>query len=150
MPALANPASAAKKRLVRQRIQDRARLAGGSDNRWEVNSRHYLAKLSELVAGLGLEDELDCTLDVRQLFNGAALQVGGVPCASLSPVGLAFRLPPAEVAALIRGGRAIPLKYFAKGGVRKSWALFENPQLETGARLKDYFLRAIAGAGSRA
>ena len=132
------------------KIQDRARLAGGADNRWEITSRHYRAKLSALVAELELGDELDCALDVGQLFNGAALRADGVPCASFTPVGLAFRLPPDEVTTLIRDSRAIPLKYFAKGRVKKSWALFENPELEPGAKMKVFFLRAIAAAASRA
>lgn len=126
-------------------IQDRARLAGGADNRWEVTSLRFREKLSALVAELELDEDPACALAVVALFNGAALHAGGVPCASLSPVGLAFRLPPDEAAALIRAGRAMPLKYFAKSRVQKGWALFENPG--PAAELEDYFLGAIAWAG---
>ena len=106
-------------------------------------TRLYREKLSALVSRLDLAAETGRELDVRHYFNGAALFAGDVMCASWSPVGLAFRLPAEEVAALIEGGQAIPLKYFAKGHVKKGYALFERPEEKSESRLKQLFERAI-------
>lgn len=131
-------------------IQDRSRLAGGADNRWEVMTRLYQDKLTELVSTLDLGQGLAVKLSVRQFFNGAALYAGDAMCASWSPVGLAFRLPAKQVSELIDGGQAIPLKYFAKGHIKKGYALFENPADKDSSTLKEYFLQAIAQADAGA
>ena len=131
-------------------IQDRARLAGGTDNRWEIMTRLYQEKLSVLIASLDLAARSGSEFELRYFFNGAALYAGDVMCASWSPVGLAFRLPADEVAEMIESGQAIPLKYFAKGHVKKDYALFENPEDKSAASLKRLFERAIEQADTSA
>ena len=128
------------------KIQDRSRLAGGADNRWEIMTGLYREKLTRLISRLDLTADSRGELDVRHFFNGAALYAGDIMCASWSPVGLAFRLPVDEVAELIEGGQAIPLKYFAKGHVKKGYALLENPADKSESSLKQLFERAIEQA----
>lgn len=76
-------------------------------------------------------------------FRGAALYIDGVLCVSLSPVGLAFKLPESEVEELIQNGQAVPLKYFPQGHIKKGCALFDEPDLVHGQKWKPYFQRAI-------
>lgn len=130
--------------------QDRSRLAGGADNRWEIKTRLYQEKLSRLISDLNLAADAGNELDVRHFFNGAALYAGNVMCASWSPVGLAFRLPAEAVAALIDSGQAITLKYFAKGHVKKGYALFVNPEDKSESSLKRLFEGAIGQADTSA
>jgi TfoX/Sxy family transcriptional regulator of competence genes len=106
-------------------------------------AKEYLGKLSRLISRLNIEKEVDCRLEVKHLFTGAALYVNKVICASWSPVGLAFKLPESEVASLISSGTARPLKYFPKGHVKKGYALFESPEKSKSSRWKTYFLNAI-------
>ncbi len=73
------------------------------------------------------EDEVALPLEVKHFFSGAALYANEQVCASWSPVGPAFRLAEQESGRLIASGKAKPLRYFAKGHVKKGYALFENP-----------------------
>ena len=106
-------------------------------------AKEYLEKLSELILRLNVEKEVDCRIEVKHLFTGAALYVNRGICASWSPVGLAFKLPEKEVARLISSGKAKPLKYFQKGHVKKGYALFELPEKSKPGRWKAYFVKAI-------
>ena len=103
----------------------------------------YLEKLSALVNELHIEELTPLPLEVRHFFSGAALYVDGQICASWSPAGLAFKMPEAETNRLIASGIAKPLKYFAKGHVKKGYALFENPHISKSDHWKSYFVTAI-------
>ena len=106
-------------------------------------AKEYLEKLSGLILRLDVEKEVNCRIEVKHLFTGAALYVNNVICASWSPVGLAFKLPEKEVASLISSGKARPLKYFPKGHVKKNYVLFESPETNNIKKWKVYFVRAI-------
>jgi TfoX/Sxy family transcriptional regulator of competence genes len=106
-------------------------------------AKEYLEKLSGLVLRLNIKKEVNCRIEIKHLFTGAALYANNVVCASWSPVGLAFKLPEKEVASLISSGKAKPLKYFPKGHVKKGYALFESPERSKPSRWKAYFVRAI-------
>ena len=105
-------------------------------------ARLYHERLSALVVRLNLKDITPRSIEVRHFFSGAALYSDGVVCASLSPMGLAFRLPAEEVTGLIASKRAVPLRYFPKGNVKRGYALFESPQLSS-RKWKSYFRRAL-------
>jgi len=60
-----------------------------------------------------------------------------------SKSGLAFKLSESEVDKLIASKKAVPLKYFEKGHIKKGYAMFENPEDEKLAKWKKYFLKAI-------
>ena len=106
-------------------------------------AKEYFEKLSGLILRLNVEKEVDCRIEVKHLFTGAALYVNGGISASWSPVGLAFKLPEKEVARLISSGKAKPLKYFPKGHVKNGYALFESPGKSKPGRWKAYFVKAI-------
>ena len=103
----------------------------------------YLEKLSGQVLRLNIDKEVDSRIEVKHLFAGAALYANKGICASWSPAGLAFKLPENEVARLISSGKAKPLKYFAKGHVKRGYALFKSPERSKPGRWKAYFLKAI-------
>jgi DNA-3-methyladenine glycosylase II len=112
-------------------------------------AKEYYEKLSKLITGLGLEAETNLYREVKHFFSGAAFYVNGEIRASLSPAGLAFRLPKDEVNELIRSSQAIPLKYFPKGHIKKDYALFENPDLSQMQIWKPYFRKAISLAADQ-
>lgn len=103
----------------------------------------YLQKLTSLLDELQLEPEADSTLVIKHFFSGAALYVNEAICASWSPGGLAFKLPGEEASDLIASGRAVPLRYFPRGHVKKDYALFENPDSEKPHYWKKYFQKAM-------
>ncbi len=99
----------------------------------------YLEKLSSLIIKLNIEKEITKKIEAKHFFSGAALYINDVICVSWSPVGLAFKLPEKEVEKLIKSGKAIPLKYFPKGHIKKGYALFKSPDSETKNYWKKYF-----------
>jgi TfoX/Sxy family transcriptional regulator of competence genes len=105
-------------------------------------AKEYLGKLLDMVKELKVEEEVSLPMEVKHFFSGAALYINGTLAASWSPVGLAFKLPEQEVETLISNGEAKSLKYFAKGYVKKGYALFENPEKEKPSKWKKYFLKA--------
>src|SRR5207245_11181907 len=105
-------------------------------------AKEYLQQLSALILRLDIEKEVDCRIEVKHLFTGAALYVNKAICASWSPVGLAFKLPEKEVASLISSGKAKPLKYFPNAHVKRGCALFESPEKTRPRRWKAAFAKA--------
>lgn len=86
----------------------------------------------------------DPHLVCKHFFSGAALYASGVMCASLSPVGLAFRLPADVRAELIDCGAASKLKYFAKSPIKKGYVLFSDIENVSNADIAKYFGIAVA------
>ena len=106
-------------------------------------ARAYLEKLSQLIVDLKIESETDAELETRHFFSGAAVYANKVICASWTPAGLAFKLPQAEATQMIANGKAKPLRYFAKGHIKKGYVMFENPELGNVNRWRKYLINAI-------
>ncbi len=102
----------------------------------------YLEKLSGLISEIDLKNEISLHVEARHFFSGAALYVNNTICASWSPAGLAFKLPESNIKKLFRSGKAIELRYFPKGNVKKGYALFENPESKKPGYWKKYFIKA--------
>jgi TfoX/Sxy family transcriptional regulator of competence genes len=105
-------------------------------------AKEYFEKLTNMVSELSIAEEVALPMEVKHFFSGAALYINGTLAVSWSPVGLAFKLSEQEAEALITKGEAKPLKYFAKGHVKKGYALFENPEQAKLSKWKTYFLKA--------
>ena len=84
----------------------------------------FLNQLEELVAVLDGGDGLVC----KHFFSGAALYSGGRICASLTPQGLAFKLPESRSNELIDLEEGLPLRYFERSPVKKGYVLFPEFQ----------------------
>ena len=106
-------------------------------------AKEYVEKLSNLVRELKIEDEVALPLEVKHFFSGASLYANEQVCASWSLVGLAFRHSEQESGRLIASGKAKPLRYFAKGHVKKGYALFENPDDCKASEWNTYFIKAV-------
>ena len=106
-------------------------------------ARAYFEKLSQLVEELEIRNQVTVDLKTRHFFSGAALYANNTICASWSPVGLAFKLVDVEAENLIKEGKAKPLRYFAKGKIKKGYVLFENPEIKPNSNWNDYLLSAI-------
>lgn len=106
-------------------------------------AKFYLEKLSNLIAEIDLENEISFQVETKHFFNGAALYVNNIICASWSPVGLAFKLPEPDVKNLLSSQKAKEFKYFPKGNIKKGYVLFENPENRKPVYWKKYFIKAI-------
>ena len=65
-------------------------------------------------------------LECRHFFSGAALYANGKIVASLTPVGLALKLPESTRAELFRSRTAKRLQYFPAGPVKKDYAVLSR------------------------
>lgn len=106
-------------------------------------AKKYHEKLSNLVNELDIKSATSMPLEIKHFFSGAALYINGVISVSLSPAGLAFKLSEIDLALLLINNKAIPLKYFKNGFVKKGYALFEKPDLSSHAKWNKYFIKAI-------
>ena len=106
-------------------------------------AKEYFEKLTSLVSELNINNEVSSKLEIKHFFSGAALYANETICASWSPSGLAFKLPENKVRKLIKEGKAIPLKYFPQGHVKKGYALFENPNEIKPNHWKKYFIESV-------
>ena len=102
----------------------------------------YFEKLSALLEELNLETEITKPMEVKHFFSGAALYINKTICASWSPTGLAFKLEDKESNKLIESGKAIPLKYFPKGHIKKGYAVFKDPSEKKASHWKKYFIKS--------
>jgi TfoX/Sxy family transcriptional regulator of competence genes len=65
----------------------------------------------------------DVRLECKHFFSGAAVYAKGRICASLTPVGFAIKLPKESRDILLKRRGVKPLRYFAKGPVKKEYVV---------------------------
>ncbi len=99
----------------------------------------YLGRLSDLVDELSLGERALFDLECRHYFGGAALYIDGAICASLTPVGLALKLPPTDREAMFDDGRGLPLRYFDGGKVKKEYVVLSEPVVADSSEVKALF-----------
>jgi hypothetical protein len=63
-------------------------------------------------------------LECRHFFSGAAAYRDESVVASLTPVGLAFKVPTEVRDRLVDSGQAVPLRYFPNSPVKQNYVLF--------------------------
>lgn len=71
------------------------------------------------------------SLEVRHFFSGAALYRDGAIVATLTPVGIAFKVPQDVREELLKSDRAVPLRYFPNSPVKSDYVLFPDSSLES-------------------
>lgn len=78
----------------------------------------YLRKLKALMDEVAPEEFVEIRLECKHFFSGAALYANGKICVTLTPVGLALKLPE-ESRALLEQTGATHLRYSPEGPVKK-------------------------------
>ena len=92
-------------------------------------TKEYLERLSELIKRVNLEKLENVKLEVKHFFSGAAVYVNSSICITLTPVGLAIKLPEQLRNKLIKQKGAKPLRYFVKGPIKKDYAVLPESML---------------------
>lgn len=102
----------------------------------------YLSELKSIVEQLvALRDTMD-DITCKHFFSGAAAYVDGHVFMSLSPTGLALKLPVDDLAKLFDQG-AKPLQYFPKAPVKKDYAVLPSQVIGDKELLRDWILQSI-------
>lgn len=103
----------------------------------------YLDRLQALVNEFGSGNQ---NLVCKHFFSGAALYFDGKICASLTPKGLAFKLPGTRCEELIANGEAEALRYFDNSPVKKGYVLLPDYQALGAVQLSAYLRQCTAHA----
>ena len=100
----------------------------------------YLTELRAIVGGAGLRsaDAIYC----KHFFSGAAAYVDGDIFMTLTPIGLALKLPQDDCDTLFNQG-AKSVQYFPKAPVKKEYALLPSQLIEDKGVLSDWISRSI-------
>ncbi len=106
-------------------------------------AKEYLEKLSAFIEKSTAEISEDIHLECKHFFSGGALYAEERICISLTPVGLALKLPETTKNKLLKNKKAIPLRYFEKGPIKKDYVLFPNGVGKGGKVLHKYVNESI-------
>ena len=106
-------------------------------------AKEYLDKLTAFIDG-AKPDWLDgAYLECKHFFSGAALYADKKICISLTPVGLAMKLPEETRNRLLINKTAVSLRYFPKGPIKKDYVLFPNGIENDGKTLHEYVKESV-------
>ena len=107
-------------------------------------AKEYLDKLSTFIEK-ATSNGFNCMhLECKHFFSGAALYAEGRICISLTPVGLALKLPEETKIGLLKNKKALPLRYFPKGPIKIDYVLFPDGIEKGGKALHKYVKESIA------
>ena len=87
-------------------------------------AKEYLEKLSAFIEEATSDYAESIDLECKHFFSGAALYAEERICISLTPVGLAIKLPEETRDRLLKTKKAVPLRYFSGGPIKKDYVLF--------------------------
>jgi len=85
-----------------------------------------LTDLTELIDDWMQTDGRVGLLECRHFFSGAAVYRDDTIVATLTPVGLAFKVPDEVHDELIDNGIALPLRYFPASPIKRNYVLFQD------------------------
>ena len=112
----------------------------------DVMAKPYLTDLTALIAGV-CDPAVVSSITTKHFFSGAAAYVDGRIFMSLSPEGLALKLPESERAALFeQGGK--PLRYFPKAPIKKGYVVLPDQIVADEIVLREFIYRSLSYAKS--
>ena len=102
----------------------------------------YLKDLQDLLAQTtsGLDSKVG--IEARHFFGGAAAYAEGRTFISLTPAGLALKLPEDDRAVLLDQG-ATPLRYFPKAPIKKAYVVVPRAVANDGAALAGWVEKSV-------
>ncbi len=89
-------------------------------------AKEYLDKLSAFINEVISDGYDGVPLECKHFFSGAAVYADERICISLTPVGLALKLPEETKNRLLTKKTAIALRYFPKAPIKKDYVLFPD------------------------
>ena len=102
----------------------------------------YLEQLSALVKETSANQAKNVKLVCKHFFSGAALYANVKICMSLTPVGLAIKLPlRSRIALKQKGGK--PLRYFPKGPIKKDYVVLPKSIVKHPRTLRRWMQQSI-------
>ena len=81
-------------------------------------AKEYFDKLSLLINKIYPKD-IDPRITIKHFFSGAAIYSNKKICITLTPVGLAVKLPEDQITKLLKEKKAKPLQYYTNCAIKK-------------------------------
>lgn len=106
-------------------------------------AKEYLEILLTFIDKATSDFSEDIDLECKHFFSGAALYAERRICISLTPIGLAIKLPDKTKKKLLKNKKAVPLRYFPKGPIKKDYVLFPEGVAKGGKILHKYVKESI-------
>ena len=103
----------------------------------------FLSRLQELLVDCGLDLAVGGDLVCKHFFSGAAAYYDGAIFMSLSPAGLALKLPEPERTALMEAGGK-PLRYFPNAPIKKDYVVLPDKLMGDRPSLKILIEQSLA------
>jgi len=82
-------------------------------------AKEYVDKLSAFIEKTTSDYSENINLECKHFFGGAALYADERICITLTPVGLAMKLPEDTKERLLKNKKVVPLRYFPNGPIKK-------------------------------
>jgi len=108
-------------------------------------AKEYLERLDVLLAPAVRKLGPGMRIEIKHFFSGAAAYADGRICISLTPAGLAMKLPENSRSKLLKAG-AKALRYFPKAPIKKDYVVFPPSILNDKRKLKYWAERSLAYA----
>lgn len=89
-------------------------------------AKEYLKRLTALLREATSGRFKNIELEYKHFFSGAALYVNGNLCISLTPVGLAIKLPEESRTGLLKQKGTKPLRYFPEGPIKNDYIILSK------------------------
>ncbi len=102
----------------------------------------YLKELEILLKETAVNLDRNIDIDARHFFGGAAAYADGRIFVSLTPAGLALKLPE-DHRAVLRDQGATPLRYFPKAPIKKDYVVLPETIAEDSAALAGWVEKSI-------
>ena len=112
-------------------------------------AKEYLERLAALIKQVAAERFKDVELECRHFFSGAALYANGRIFISLTPVGLAIKLPEESRDTLLGQKGSKPLRYFPKGPIKKDYVVVPEAMMSDIKTLRRWIQASLEYALSR-
>ena len=106
-------------------------------------AKEYLQKLSAFIEKATSDCPANIRLECKHFFSGAALYADERMCVSLTPVGLAIKLPTATKDKLLKRKKAVALRYFPKAPIKSGYVLFPDGLTKRHKALHRYVKESI-------
>ena len=105
--------------------------------------KEYLERLSKLIEQVAPSQSSYVKLEVKHFFSGAAIYVNEKIFMTLTPVGLAIKLPEKNREKLLKERKAKNLRYFPKAPIKKDYVILQKAMSNDLKSLRYYIKMSI-------
>ncbi len=106
-------------------------------------AQEYFDRLSDLIAEVTPDMSAAADLEIRHFFSGAAVYANGRICVSLTPAGLAIKLPEPLRVDLLHEKGTRSLRYFPNAPIKKDYVVVSETILGDKDVLRSWLERSI-------